>query len=762
MSDPVASSASSATATEPEQITLQILSPSVNVPHPIILTVPVTTNVRQLKEKLRHSITTNPPNDAQRLIHRGRLLARDDETMLELFGGSTQPATDRQTLHLVLRDLSEVQTQTQTPTPPPGSSQHQHPSSRSHTPGHQFSQLPQHQPHPHHPQNPQFPFPLPQFPQPNQFNQVQHPQPNQQLYGQAFASLGQYPNTAFGIPQGAVNGTQLPPGWTQQAVSQNQAQGLARLALAQQNQTQNQNQYTGTYSFGYPGMQNRGGPGANTPGRAASPYQPDSTRTVIREGIGPDGQRWRVTVNESVTSVPPRPGRTGSPLSSAQAQTSTIPQPRSVPSAGSMGGHDLSNIFRPADSGTATRAIADAMRRNASSSSLTNLASFQGQQPIPPGVTTPLLSSRTGSGAGTPDPLRANERPTNPIGGIHGVHGIHGNPAPSVPEVYILTSQDGSRAVLLDGSPGAFSNFQSRGFNIPPPPPPPFVGFGSASHRPFANIPQIMPRSSIATGIAPTPRLNNAPNGPPPQLQPQHEIQVPGPIQAHIGHRMDNPQIQAIGIAQIWPHIWMMIRLALFIWWFTSPTSSWSRWITVVSIAITLFIVNTGALNPIADQIWVPLRRHLENLIPLAADAPRQRPAAGNAQGGDGDVANPARPRDPDPANAAARLVQQRRQNNANWLLNQARRLERAGILFIASLAPGLAERHIAQLEAEARAEAQRQQEAEAAQAARETASGDPTATSPDAHETPTNDDGPANESGPSTSAPRQNADTVN
>jgi hypothetical protein len=162
----------------------------------------------------------------------------------------------------------------------------------------------------------------------------------------------------------------------------------------------------------------------------------------------------------------------------------------------------------------------------------------------------------------------------------------------------------------------------------------------------------------------------------------------------------------------------MIIRLALFIWWFTSPTSSWSRWITVVSVAAVLFIVNTGVLNPFAEQIWVPLRRHLENLIPLAADAgagQRQRPIAENAQGGDGNAANPARPRDPDPADAAVRLVQQRRQDNANWLLNQARRLERAGILFIASLAPGLAERHIAQVEAEARAERQRQQEAEAA-----------------------------------------------
>ncbi len=84
MSDPAKSPASAATA--PGQFTLQVLSPSVNVPQPLVLDLPVTTTVRQLKERIRNSVRTKPPDDAQRLIHRGRLLARDSETMLELFG----------------------------------------------------------------------------------------------------------------------------------------------------------------------------------------------------------------------------------------------------------------------------------------------------------------------------------------------------------------------------------------------------------------------------------------------------------------------------------------------------------------------------------------------------------------------------------------------------------------------------------------------------------------------------------------------------
>ncbi|KAJ8127001.1 hypothetical protein O1611_g6637 [Lasiodiplodia mahajangana] len=663
MSDPTFSAS---TAPEPGHFTLQVLSPSINVPQPLCLDLPVSTTVRQLKERLRSCINTKPPDDAQRLIHRGRLLARDSETMQELFGEESLRSSERQTLHLVLRDLSEVQT----PTPPPASAQQA--SSRSQTPGHQ-------QPHQHH--------------------------------GQPYVRMSPHPNIAFGFPtQGALNGTQLPPGMTPQQLLQNQFQTMARLGLT------NQNQNPGFNAMGHHGMQNRGGPGSTTPGRAGSPFQPETTRTVVREGIGPDGQRWRFTVNESIVTSTQRPGRTSSPFSSAEVPPSSILQPRSVPGAGSIGAYDVQNSFPASDAGSATRAMADAMRRNASSSSLRNLASFQGQQPIPPGVTTPLIPSRTASAAGTPDPLRANGRSANASSGIHI------NQAPSaVPEVYILSSPSGPRAILLSGSSGTYFSPQLRSY----PPmglPLPSMSFGitsgSAPHTRHGALRHTAPQPSMASGNAPNPHINNSPLAQPRQLQPQHDLQVPGPIRPQMGHGIDNPQIQAIGIAQIWPHIWMIIRLALFIWWFTSPTSSWSRWITVVSIAITLFIVNTGALNPLAEQIWVPLRRHLENLIPLAADADgrqQQHPVAENAQGGDVNGVNPARPTDPDPANTAARLVQQRRQNNANWLLNQARRLERAGILFIASLAPGLAERHIAQVEAEARAERQRQEEAEAA-----------------------------------------------
>ncbi|KAJ3558651.1 hypothetical protein NPX13_g9666 [Xylaria arbuscula] len=506
--------------------------------------------------------------------------------------------------------------------------------------------------------------------------------------------------------------------------------------------------------------QNMGGPGSGTPGRTGSPFQPETTRTVVREGIGPDGQRWRFTVNESIITSQ-RPGRAGSPLAPVRAPTPTFPHARPVSSAGPTGGLearlDPQSLHRMAEAGSATRTMLDAMRRNASSSSLANLASHHGQQPIPPGVTTPLIPSRAGSAAGTPDPLRANRIGSNASTGVNS----NTTSSPS-PEVYILSSPSGPRAILVNGNLGTYYSPLLRPMGLPVPPMALSNVTGripQAQHVPF---PQIVQRSPLVRGNQPIAQANLAQAGQQPQPQPQHELQVPGAIQAQFGHGMDNPQIHAIRLAQVWPHIWMIVRLAIFIWWFTSPTSSWYRWFTVVSIAVFMFIVNTGALNGLAEQIWVPLRRHLENLIPLAADVhghQQQRPIPENAQDRGANDANPAGPRGPDPADTAARLVQQRRENNANWLLNQARRLERAGILFIASLAPGLAERHIAQVEAEARAERQRQEEAQAAAADSENTNDEPAAAASEAQETPDGD--LLNlEAEPSSSAIEQNTGT--
>lgn len=125
-------------------------------------------------------------------------------------------------------------------------------------------------------------------------------------------------------------------------------------------------------------------------------------------------------------------------------------------------------------------------------------------------------------------------------------------------------------------------------------------------------------------------------------------------------------------------------------------------------IAVLIFLLSTGIFNGVPDHVWQPLGRHLENLIPAE---PRRRQAIAGE-----DERNQQPRQNPDPTEMARRLVAQH-QGPESWLLSQVRRVERAGLLFLASIAPGVAERHIANLEAAARAERERR-EAEAAAAA--------------------------------------------
>lgn len=68
-------------------VTLQLISPSVTVTRPLIFPdLAPTTTIKQIKEKVREILPTQPPYDHQRLIHRGRALIRDTDTLLDILG----------------------------------------------------------------------------------------------------------------------------------------------------------------------------------------------------------------------------------------------------------------------------------------------------------------------------------------------------------------------------------------------------------------------------------------------------------------------------------------------------------------------------------------------------------------------------------------------------------------------------------------------------------------------------------------------------
>jgi hypothetical protein len=94
---------------EPLNFTLQIISPSIGVTGPLSFPLlPATTTVKELKAKIRDALPSKPVDESQRLIHRGRMLARETETMLEIFGQETVLHISPVTEPLLNMDLSSL------------------------------------------------------------------------------------------------------------------------------------------------------------------------------------------------------------------------------------------------------------------------------------------------------------------------------------------------------------------------------------------------------------------------------------------------------------------------------------------------------------------------------------------------------------------------------------------------------------------------------------------------------------------------------
>lgn len=212
--------------------------------------------------------------------------------------------------------------------------------------------------------------------------------------------------------------------------------------------------------------------------------------------------------------------------------------------------------------------------------------------------------------------------------------------------------------------------------------------------------------------IAPSPRdqLHSIPSANPPNAPGMQQApgNLPQVLQAPQQRQQEQPNQARDLIRIILPlggHVWLLIRLLGFVYFFTGG-GGYRRALLLGFCAFVVFIVQTGIFRPFVQQAWEPLRRHVENLLPLANNnGRRQLPqAAPNLHNNnDNNLDNhqelatnvmftPQQPADRTP---------QGRQNRAESLTRQyIRRAERAIALFIASLVPGVGERHIAAREA--------------------------------------------------------------
>jgi hypothetical protein len=516
-------------------------------------------------------------------------------------------------------------------------------------------------------------------------------------------------------PQGGLRVTQPMAPSVQQLINQQQRE---RAANGQQGV-----QDTGTVPSGT---------GTPRSGRASpSLYRPDHSTTHTREGVGPNGERWQITVNETTTTFP------------IAQHTHHAHHHHQPAQAGSNAVVDnLQSILRSADRVLAAHQQNQAHQAGnlnplptaANSDSVT-----QSQPSSEPsvGVVTPASTNGSPANAVTVNPPMSFFNPgvqssssRNHTGNID-------------PVVYLLSSPQGPRALLLHNSDTFYSPRQPsrrRRHDSPIP-----------NTGRFQGLPEFRNRLNNVANNERIPRARPERIGQPQQNGAQ-------PAGAHA-----NPGAGALA-AQIGPMVWLIIRLAGFVWFFTAGNSSWTRFLMVTALAIGVFIINTGIFNGIAERLWGPIRRHIEALIPLAGPEAALVPAVNaaipnqaqqpEAPAPGGNEHRPRRRRgELDPAEVAARLIEQHRQANGGWLMAQIRRAEHAALLFLASLVPGVGERHIAAREAEASAaEAERQRvEAEAAAeaeavAAENAASADSAAAEEVREDNQDNHQGPAQE----------------
>ncbi|CAF3630967.1 unnamed protein product [Fusarium graminearum] len=695
-----------------QTVNLQVLSPSVGVTRPLLFpSLAANTTVKQLKDKIRQTLPLRPADENQRLIHRGRAIVRESDTLLDIFGADVIRNPEQQTIHLVIRDVQDSQPSAAAAAAPSAPSSLPAPASAPSS----------------------GPSPTASAPPTNPLRaQPQHPQGH--VAGYQIPWRNSMPPTSNPFPQPRMP-SPSPSHTPEQAAAfqhhhQNMTQWLNNLQREAMNRAINNSQRTRAQM----GMR---GVGDNVPGTVpvgdgsgrASPA-PVPGQTIYREHVGPNGHTYQV---ETVV----RTGGSGQQGSSG--------------AAASMSPVDVHNIIRSADINQSASAVASAMQRSASSTSLHNRPLAQPGAPAP---VYPHGYSIMSSRRGTPEPASARLAPTAASRNSQPRQG---------PEVYILSSPEGPRALL-------FNNTSSEAYYTPrlrtqtslqqlqqlhqvqqlqqlnqlhrqtvagptqevgidqmqqrhhhhhhhhhnPRPPTAANYFNQLQAQPqplrVNQRLQPLPQQPVHQGQAqPQPQVQGQGQG---QVQNQGQEAEPGAFMGPLMHR-GNPPMAALPplLMQLWPQIWLLFRLALFVWFFTSPDASWYRWIAIIVIAVFIFVLSTGVFNGVPDHIWRPLGRHLENLIPL-----EPRPQQGVAVPEQHNQQNPQPRPNPDPTEMARRLVEQH-QGPDNWILSQVRRLERAGLLFLASIAPGVAERHIANLEAAARAERERV-EAEAREAA--------------------------------------------
>ena len=626
-----------------DAIVLNVLSPSSEVPGGRITfpRIHLDTKLSQLKIRIQNVLQAAPAPARQRLIYRGHALLNTDATLRQVLRppGSTEPHSDTYTLHLVLPPGNVSAASVTTPAAP--TAQTQAPAG-----------LPQPPLQPGMP-NGLLNMPGVQLPQQvlaqaqaaqmmlqNQLNML-----HQQLGGQNQQHQQGHPHTMPGIPGMNVvpNGMQV------------------TYQIHQHGQPGQQIPLPPGFGFGLPNAANfqammpqppvAGHPPTPTPGQpVAEPSHPnlreahnqsdalatDNTgangpipveqppvTTRVQETIGPQGQRIRTVVRESINMT--ISSRHGTPSPAA-----------SRPSAGTA-----PNSF-----------TMDTPRMNAPRSS-----------PSPaPGTQAP--QSRPQSTRHTPLPfMMPPPMPNIPA-------------SPSTTMAWILSSPNGPEALLFAPGHGYFSSAPQQ---TPPRLSPTRTVVTQEQNSQIGNVQDLAEAAR-----------NGAAAQQPGQAQQAQAL-------ARLPHPDAIPARQPAGENNFFNFIigraWLFLRMYVFTFFISEP-GTLRRYLLLVVATLICILPRDNVLQQFVTQV----RRHIDTLIGPPATPARDGaagPAQTNAATGTATPGDVQAVENLTPAENAARLLREHQARNPNVFRDALFRIERAAALFLASLVPGVGERHV-------------------------------------------------------------------
>ncbi|KAF2442851.1 hypothetical protein P171DRAFT_433239 [Karstenula rhodostoma CBS 690.94] len=718
----------------PLAVNLKILSPSAEVEGGVQLAdLPASTTIRELRQRIHDAAPSRPATDRMRLIYRGRVVANDSDTLLTVFGADNIRTSKDQSLHLVLRELpsdaSAPSPAPQSASAPPNPLQ---PPPQSPLQTNPFRNLPeprpnsQPQPHHHHRAHHHHHHPPPLVP----LGPRAVPLPPHLQFAQHMRNPQPLP---FAQPP-------LPPHIQQQFGQLRNSQTPPQAG-------------TPTLDGGNQAQQGQPQPPMGLPNLPTGNH----TRTVRQEGIGPNGERWTVTWNNTTNlafnpnqqqPILPRPFPHPGPAFGLP------PQRTPSPSLGNVSDQVLHRIRRTmeyarqemenvrvliqppggqaASVGALAAANPPAWRVDQIRVSVRNL--ITGLDNVDRGlaslVADPLMAQnrdfvslqqsasdlrrqaeefnrlldqlpRSDTTGPTSPSSNANAQSTSTL-----VQDTAQSQTSNVPtELFILSSPQGPVGILFDQR-GTYSTT------------PPTISFQLFSQQFNANRYQL---GNLGRQIAVQNHLPRLPAHvlPPtgtPAAQGQQPAQNATPAQGQVQNQNANPAqpaaaapvpgVQVNRVDNIAGHLWLIFKLAVFVYFFAGG-GGWYRPLMICLIAGVVYIAQVG----IFEEHFAAVREYLETLLPPGALGFPERVAAQQGQNrqnarAPGQHNQRAQPnRNPTPEQAARRLQQQHQDQRFGWVRETARTTERGFAMFVASLWPGIGERMVQAQEERVRAE---------------------------------------------------------